>query len=100
MQHNLKIDRMWFDAVIDGRKKAEVRRADRDFAVGDDLLLYLPGEDEGALVTVTHIVKLEDIASLGCDGPIAVLSIDRPTLLSGESLKARLSLGDYGQSTR
>ena len=98
MQHNLKIDRRWFDAVLEGRKKAEVRRADRDFAVGDRLLLYVPGENEGALVTVTHIVRVSDIAGLGCTEPIAVLSIDEPTRLAGDQLSAQLAAGDYGGS--
>lgn len=96
LQHNLKIDRRWFDAVLEGRKKAEVRRADRGFAVGDQLLLYIPGENEGALVVVTHIVRLSDIAGLECTEPIAILSIDTPTRLAGERLSAQLEVGDYG----
>lgn len=98
MQHNLKIDRRWLDAVIDGRKKAEVRRADRDFSVGDVLLLYVPGEADGALVTVTHIVNLPDIRALGCAEPIAVLSIETPRRLAGEALAAQLQVGDYGKT--
>jgi len=98
LQHNLKIDRKWFDAVLEGRKKAEIRRADRDFAVGDQLLLYIPGENEGALVTVTHIVRVSDIADLGCTEPIAILSIDEPTRLAGDRLSAQLEAGDYGES--
>lgn len=96
MQHNLKIERRWLDAVIDGRKKAEVRRADRDFSVGDELLLYIPGEQAGALVTVTHIVEPRDILALGCDGPIAVLSIGTPRRLVGKALATQLEVGDYG----
>ena len=98
MQHNLKIERRWLNAVMAGRKKAEVRRADRDFSVGDDLLLYTPGEEDGALVTVTHIVNLQDIAALGCGEPIAVLSIETPRHLQGTMLVDQLASGDYGSS--
>lgn len=96
LQHNLKIERRWLDAVIAGRKKAEVRRADRGFSVGDDLLLYIPGEEDGALVTVTHIVNLQDIPALGCAEPIAVLSIETPRRLRGSMLADKLESGDYG----
>lgn len=96
MQHNLKIDRKWFEAVAAGRKKAEVRRADRDFSVGDDLLLYVPGEDDGVLVTVTHAVNLREIPSLGCAEPIVVLSVGPPKRLKGAALADQLSIGDNG----
>lgn len=97
MQHNLKIDRRWFEAVVGGSKRAEVRRADRDFAVGDELLLYVPHEKEGVLVAITHIVNLPEVDGLDCDEPIAVLSIDSPQRLSGDLLDARLRAGDYGK---
>lgn len=32
--HELKIHPRWFDAVKNGIKKCEIRKADRDFAVG------------------------------------------------------------------
>jgi ASC-1-like (ASCH) protein len=95
VQHNLKIDRTWFEAVVDGRKKAEVRRADRHFSVGDELLLYIPGTQEGALVTVTHVLNVSDVRGLECNAPIAVLSIEEPRRLNGEALSAQLSVGDY-----
>lgn len=62
MQHNLKIEPGWFRAVVDGQKRAEVRRTDRSFAVGDDLMLYVPNAGEGVLVTVTHILALDELA--------------------------------------
>ncbi|MEZ5126881.1 MAG: DUF3850 domain-containing protein [Thermoleophilia bacterium] len=98
MQHNLKIEQKWLDAVVDGRKKAEVRRADRDFAVGDQLLLYVPSGADGALVTITHIVHLRDVRALGCSEAIAVLSIDTPRRMAGEKLAAQLEAGHYGES--
>jgi hypothetical protein len=96
MQHNLKIDRIWFEALVDGRKKAEVRRADRAFSAGDDLLLYVPGAAEGALVKVTHVLNVSDVRGLDCSAPIAVLSIDDARVLSGEALNAQMAVGDFG----
>lgn len=38
-KHALKIDEQWFDAVAAGTKNFEVRKNDRDFKVGDTLLI-------------------------------------------------------------
>lgn len=66
--HDLKIQPEYLKAVISGQKKAEFRRNDRDFSVGDMLRLsevdYLP---EGGYfgrtghhtyVRITHITDL------------------------------------------
>lgn len=37
--HELKIMPKWFDDVISGKKKFEIRKADRDYRVGDLLCL-------------------------------------------------------------
>ena len=63
--HALKTWRKMFKAVWDEEKKAEFRVNDRDFQVGDDLLLLEFDEDTGdflpsarkILARVTHIVE-------------------------------------------
>lgn len=42
--HELKIWTIPFEAVLDGSKRYEVRKADRPFLVGDDIILkeYIP----------------------------------------------------------
>ena len=39
MTHALKTWPEYFDAIVEGRKNFEVRKADRDFAIGETLLL-------------------------------------------------------------
>jgi hypothetical protein len=95
MRHNLKIEERWLDVVVDGRKKAEIRRADRTFAEGDELLLYTHDKSEGELVRVTHILPLEDVP--GCEGSRFVsLSIEPLRHIEGESILAELESGSYG----
>lgn len=94
MRHNLKIDPRWLSSVADGRKKAEIRRADRDFAEGDELLLYVPDRSVGQLCVVTHILPLEEVP--GYDGgPYVSLSIAPRQRLMGDDLQRELSLGNF-----
>lgn len=54
MTHELKTWRGPFDAILDGRKRFEVRRDERIYAVGDDVRLrewVLCGCDVGVVVT-------------------------------------------------
>ena len=37
--HELKIYKKYFNAILDGRKKFEIRRNDRGFQVGDNVIL-------------------------------------------------------------
>lgn len=39
MEHELKTLPMFFEAILSGNKKFEVRKDDRDFSIGDTLLL-------------------------------------------------------------
>lgn len=62
-EHDLKIWSRHFEAVISGKKKAELRKNDRNFQVGDTLLLREVTEPQceytgrKTYVTVTHIIK-------------------------------------------
>lgn len=60
--HKLKIRHEYFDAVRDGRKPFEVRKDDRDYKVGDILILvrYDPetGESGDSMARdVTYVLK-------------------------------------------
>ena len=54
MTHKLKILPKWYDDVLNERKKFEVRKNDRDFKVGDKLLLQ---EWENGIYTGREILK-------------------------------------------
>lgn len=65
MEHVLKTDSKYFNAVCEGKKKFEVRKDDRAFNVGDKLKLveYRDGKLQYAEcnVTITYILgRLED----------------------------------------
>jgi hypothetical protein len=65
--HELKIWPMWYREVVDGQKRFEIRRADRDFQAGQVVRLreYIPETAEGcggytggeATILITHVVK-------------------------------------------
>lgn len=59
--HELKIFTRWFDDVKSGKKRFELRKADRDYEVGDFLCLreFENGKYTGREVTVmiTYILK-------------------------------------------
>lgn len=60
--HFLKIEPQYFEAVLDGSKKAELRLNDRGFEVGDGVVLSEhSGEATGRIIKVqiTHIVELK-----------------------------------------
>jgi ASC-1-like (ASCH) protein len=80
MKHELKIVPLYFKVVASGEKKAEVRRNDRNYQVGDHLILkewspefkIYTGQELN--VRVTHILELKD---LGHPADYVVLSIER-----------------------
>lgn len=82
--HKLKIWPEYLDAIIEGRKTFEVRKADRDFQVGD--ALQLEGFDpvsntfteNGTLVDVTYVMNG---GKFGVEAGTVVLGIRRRTVI-------------------
>ncbi|WAD31050.1 DUF3850 domain-containing protein [Citrobacter braakii] len=66
--HGLKIGPLYFNAVSNGEKKAELRINDRNYQCGDFLILReWAGEYSGnkLVVKVTHILPLEGLLTVG-----------------------------------
>ena len=51
--HELKIDDHFVTMIREGKKRHEVRKADRDYSCGD--FLFLKSINDGVAVAVTHI---------------------------------------------
>ncbi|WP_047888555.1 DUF3850 domain-containing protein [Rhodococcus sp. ARP2] len=88
--HTLKLDPQWFDRVANGTKRVEIRRADRDYQIGDQLVMR---EIESTMlcdryterevtVDVTHVLYIVPGLSEG----YVALSISNPRVQEpGES---------------
>lgn len=74
--HELKILPQYFQAVWDGTKNFELRRNDRDYKVGDILLLreYVNGEYTGSFLRVIVTYILKDCSEYGLDKDYCILS--------------------------
>ena len=89
MIHELKIDREYFDAIVRGDKKFEVRKDDRGYEVGHYLALNetkrtIPynGSDytgRSMLVKVTYIFDDDDY----CKEGYVVMGIKQMTVVDG-----------------
>ena len=56
--HELKIDPKYFDEIVDGIKTFEVRKNDRNFKVGDHLLLKVFDKERGFYSVNNVTVKI------------------------------------------
>ncbi|ELI8100100.1 DUF3850 domain-containing protein [Yersinia enterocolitica] len=75
--HQLKILPEYYQAVIEGRKKAELRKNDRDFSIGDYLLLTEWYEDGEVYTGRKVIVEITDITQCDFTTPnFVMLSFD------------------------
>lgn len=68
MEHELKIWPDFFDPVANGTKRFEMRMNDRNFQVGDKLLLreWNPIDEytgRSVRVAVTHVLKISDLSA-------------------------------------
>lgn len=71
MKHRLKIKKMYFDRIVSGEKKFEVRLNDRDYQVGD-LIAFEPIAIYGSLeVKIIYIH-----AGLGMADNYVILGIE------------------------
>jgi hypothetical protein len=78
MTHKLKIWPEYFQAVLSGRMKFQLRRADRDFRVGDQLLLeeWDPEPDQTKNTGRQVLVRVDYIMDLtGISGEYVIMSI-------------------------
>lgn len=80
MIHELKIKPEYFHDVVRGQKKAELRKDDRGYNVGDVLLLkeFYNGEYTGSWVSVTVTHILRGCPEYGLMDGYCILSIGRP----------------------
>lgn len=66
--HDLKLHKRWFYDVANGIKTFEIRKDDRDYKVGDSLILREWDENIGyssfaVLADVTYIIRREDFSA-------------------------------------
>lgn len=80
--HKLKINSEFFGAVVSGHKKAEMRRDDRGFSIGDSLVLreVKDGNETGNLAqgTITHILRNTEY---GIEPGYAMLSFELQSMV-------------------
>ena len=80
-KHILKLQEEFYDAVLNGVKTFEVRKADRDYKVGDTLILscYKGGEclQKSCRRYITYILRHEDFPD-GVPEGYVILGIRRP----------------------
>lgn len=68
--HKIKIDRCFFENVLSGRKRFEIRKNDRDYQVGD--WLHLDCENECLFVEIIYqstFMQADGYCVLGIDWP-------------------------------
>lgn len=74
--HELKILPQYFEAAWDGRKTFELRKNDRDYKVGDYLVLreYSDGNYTGSFLRVVITYILKNCTEYGLDSEYCILS--------------------------
>ena len=88
--HVLKLQEPYFTDVVDRKKTFEIRKNDRDYKVGDILLLYLypkPNEDKLGKIKAEITYVLKDIPQFGlmegyCILGIKVKSVEKNPIVS------------------
>lgn len=69
MEHRIKIQQCYLIHILEGKKKFEIRKNDRDYQVGDEIV-FLPLEDENydAYQIQPEIPSFKIIYILSCNG--------------------------------
>lgn len=66
--HELKIYPKYFEAILDGKKTFEIRKDDRDFQVGDSIVLKEWDNIKYSGREIQAIIKYKRNAGLGAAG--------------------------------
>lgn len=86
-KHELRLYDRYFDAVVTGKKRFEIRKNDRDYKIGD-VLIFIRCDDDGFdvvdprghpdifVAAVSYILRHEDFPQGIMDGYV-VLGIDK-----------------------
>lgn len=73
--HELKIENQFLFDLLEGRKKAEIRKNDRNYRVGDYLFFNNPVPDVTPTVFVFRITHIQ--SGYGLQDNIVALSVER-----------------------
>lgn len=73
--HRLKIKPEYFTDVTDGKKTFELRKNDRDFKVGDTLILQEYNEDYTGRATKVKVTYMLKGGNYGLDKDYVILGI-------------------------
>ncbi|MCW1051332.1 MULTISPECIES: DUF3850 domain-containing protein [Streptococcus] len=77
MIHKIKISHLYYDDIQNGKKNFELRKDDRNYQVGDKLLLHEIKENSltGRLIEVDVVYKL--VNYVGLENGYCILGIKR-----------------------
>lgn len=84
MTHELKIIPKYFEDVLDGKKNFELRKDDRNFKEGDNILLreYEGGEYTGYELFSPIRYILRDVSEYGLQDGFVILGLDSNVIAS------------------
>ena len=98
VRHAVRIDVNWFDLIVSGDKTAEVRKHDRDYQVGDALVMYhhpdglmMPNDRERSAQAVEAIISHILPASMFPDAlhdrysVLSLVSVAKPYEITAET---------------
>lgn len=75
MRHDLKIWPQYLDAILDGRKTYEIRKNDRGYRVGDQLLLREWNPETKAYLLRSVLAEVTYISSISDERVVLALRV-------------------------